>query len=141
MFWSEGGAKAPVHHDEVDVIVIQLVGTKRWFISDATPTLPNQWRGLGETSAVMNSFKTYDVQPGDLLYVPRGTVHTVESISESIHLSIGFVPVTQRDAIIAALDLLSAVWISPYAAIWHHELIIWPQAKVQHRSTCKSVKG
>lgn len=107
VFWSEGGAKAPVHHDEVDVIVIQLVGTKRWFISDATPTLPNQWRGLGETSAVMNAFKTYDVQPGDLLYVPRGTVHTVESISESIHLSIGFVPVTQRDAIIAALDLLS----------------------------------
>lgn len=107
VFWSDGGAKAPVHHDEVDVIVIQLLGTKRWFISDTTPALPNKWRGLGEKPAVLGNYQTYDVQPGDLLYVPRGTVHTVESTSESIHLSIGFVPVTLREAIIAALDLLS----------------------------------
>lgn len=107
VFWSDGGAKAPVHYDEVDVIVIQLVGNKRWFISDAAPALPNKWRGLGEKPAVMGTYQTYDVQPGDLLYVPRGTVHTVESTTESVHLSIGFVPVTVRDAMIAALDLLS----------------------------------
>jgi hypothetical protein len=45
--------------------------------------------------------------PGDLLYVPRGTAHTVQSQSESLHLSIGFLPVTLREAIIAALDHLS----------------------------------
>ncbi len=107
IFWSESGARAPVHHDEVDVIVIQLQGSKRWFISDEPPTLPNNWTGLGEQPPALGRHRTIDVKAGDLLYVPRGTAHTVESTGESIHLSIGFVPVTVREAIAAALDFLS----------------------------------
>jgi len=107
IFWSESGARAPVHHDEVDVIVIQLQGSKRWFISDEPPTLPNNWTGLGEQPPALGRHRIIDVAAGDLLYVPRGTAHTVESTGESIHLSIGFVPVTVREAIAAALDFLS----------------------------------
>lgn len=107
VFWSAPGAAAPVHHDEVDVIVIQLEGSKKWFISEEPPTLPNKWKEAGESPPVMNQFKTVDVGPGDLLYLPRGTAHTVQSTSESIHLSIGFVPVTVRDALNATLDHFS----------------------------------
>ncbi|WP_417449091.1 JmjC domain-containing protein [Kordiimonas sp.] len=107
IFWSEAEAEAPVHHDEIDVIVIQLVGTKTWYISENEPTLPNKWKSLGETDPELGSYQTYNVTPGDLLYVPRGTPHTVKSTSESIHLAIGFVPVTVREAINAALDHLS----------------------------------
>jgi mannose-6-phosphate isomerase-like protein (cupin superfamily) len=107
IFWSETGARAPVHHDEVDVIVIQLQGSKRWFISDEPPTLSNNWTGLGEQPPALGRHRVIDVSAGDLLYVPRGTAHTVESTGESIHLSIGFVPVTVREAIAAALDFLS----------------------------------
>lgn len=107
IFWSATGARAPVHHDEVDVIVIQLQGSKRWFISDEPPTLSNNWTGLGEQPPVLGRHRIIDVQEGDLLYLPRGTAHTVESTGESIHLSIGFVPVTVREAIAAALDFLS----------------------------------
>lgn len=106
-FWSAPGASAPVHHDEVDVIVIQLEGTKRWFISDTPTTFPNRWKEAGELPPVMPKYKTVDVKPGDFLYIPRGTAHTVESTSESIHLSIGFVPLTARDILNAALDHLS----------------------------------
>ncbi len=107
IFWSETGARAPVHHDEVDVIVIQLQGSKRWFISDEPPSLTNNWTGLGEQPPSLGRHRVIDVSAGDLLYVPRGTAHTVESTGESIHLSIGFVPVTVREAIAAALDFLS----------------------------------
>ena len=107
VFWSDSDAKAPIHFDEIDVVAIQLLGTKRWYISDQPSTLPNSWKAPGEGQPALQSYKTYDVNPGDLIYMPRGTVHTVHSTSESIHLSIGIVPVTLRDALGAALDRLS----------------------------------
>jgi ribosomal protein L16 Arg81 hydroxylase len=107
VFWSADEAEAPVHHDEIDVIVLQLYGTKKWFISKNEPTLPNKWKSLGEKEPPLGEHHIIDVGPGDLLYVPRGTPHTVKSTGESIHLAIGFVPVTAREAIAAALDYLS----------------------------------
>lgn len=106
-FWSQQNAKAPIHHDDVDVIVIQLVGNKRWYVSEQPAKLVNQWKSLAEAPPELAPYQVYDVQPGDLLYLPRGTAHTVESTSESVHLSIGFVPVTIREAIMAALDFFS----------------------------------
>jgi ribosomal protein L16 Arg81 hydroxylase len=48
-----------------------------------------------------------EIGPGDLLYLPRGTMHTVEGIADSLHASIGFVPLTLREALIACVDHLS----------------------------------
>lgn len=106
-FWSEAGATAPVHYDEYDLIAIQLSGRKRWFISDAPPLLANEWKRIGEGPPPFDSFQTVDVAPGDLIYLPRGTPHTVQSTTESIHVSIGFVPLTLRHAVMAVLDHLS----------------------------------
>lgn len=103
VFWSGPGARAPVHDDEYDVIALQLHGRKKWFLSNALPSLPNPWKA-GKRVPELGQHSTIEVEPGDLLYIPRGTVHTVESMTESIHLSIGFTPVTVRDAIAAALD-------------------------------------
>src|ERR1700731_3692932 len=33
VFWSRGDARAPAHHDDYDLIAIQIKGRKRWFIS------------------------------------------------------------------------------------------------------------
>lgn len=107
VFWSDSEAEAPIHHDEIDVIVLQLVGSKKWFISDEPPTQPNIWKSVGEGVPPFERYSTIDIAPGDLLYVPRGTPHTVKSTSESIHLAIGFTPVTVREMIAAALDQLS----------------------------------
>jgi len=41
------------------------------------------------------------------LFIPRGLRHTVETVEESLHLSVTILPLTVRDAMIAALDHLS----------------------------------
>lgn len=107
VFWSRGDAKAPLHYDEYDLIVIQILGAKRWFISTAPSTLPNTWRGLAEPPPRLDPHEMIDVGPGDLIFLPRGTPHRVEAMAESVHISIGFVPLTLRDAVIATLDHLS----------------------------------
>ena len=35
-FWSMGGMRAPVHYDDHDLIVVQLLGEKRWHVADAS---------------------------------------------------------------------------------------------------------
>ncbi len=107
LFWSQDKAKAPVHYDHQDVIVIQLMGRKRWHISNEQALMPNKWRRIGDKPQTLGQYSTYDVEPGDLIYFPRGTSHTVESVGESIHVAIEFVPTTIRDAINSVLDNLS----------------------------------
>src|SRR5579863_8391192 len=107
-FWSMGGMRAPVHYDDHDLIVVQLLGEKRWHVADASE-LPNTWRGMPPERVELGPHSTFDVQPGDLVYLPRGTLHSVDSTEESLHLSIGFTPLTLREALLAALDQLSDV--------------------------------
>ncbi len=107
IFWSRAGAKAPVHHDEVDLFIIQLTGKKRWFISAEPPTLPNTWKVAGEGAPPLNKHHVVDVVPGDLIYMPRGTPHTVDSTTESIHVAIGVLPVTIRESMSAVVDYFS----------------------------------
>jgi len=106
-FWSRGGMKAPVHYDDHDIIVIQLRGTKRWYVSSGPSELHNTWANIPGRPPELGSHEVFDLRPGHLLYVPRGTCHTVAGDTESIHLSVGFTPLTVRQALIAAIDHLS----------------------------------
>jgi hypothetical protein len=107
IFWSAAGARAIVHYDKPHNIIVQLTGKKRWFISTDPPGLQNKWAQVGEAPPDLQRHQVLDVDPGDLIYIPGGTPHTVESTAESLHLAIVFDPVTLREAIIAAIDLLS----------------------------------
>ncbi len=107
IFWSLTDAKAPIHLDRHDIFCIQLVGEKKWFLSKDQAALPNPWKSAGEGPPPFDAYDTVTVKPGDLIYLPRGTAHTVHSQSESIHLSIGFSPVTVREGLIALIDYLS----------------------------------
>ena len=107
VFWSRGEGKAPVHHDDFDIIVIQLKGRKRWFIGSDAPDLPNAWTSVLRPNTVLGNHDVVEVGPGDLLYLPRGTPHRVDSLTDSLHLSISFTPLTLRAAIIAVLDHVS----------------------------------
>lgn len=107
-FWSMGGMRAPVHYDDHDLIVLQLLGGKHWYVANSSE-LPNTWRGIPPESVELGPHTTFDVSPGDLVYLPRGTLHSVDSDGESVHLSIGFTPLTVREALIAAIDQLSDV--------------------------------
>jgi hypothetical protein len=107
VFWSAAGAQAIIHYDRPHNLIIQLEGRKRWFISTEPAGLQNQWAQIGEPPPNLQQHRVLDVEPGDLIYIPGGTPHTVESTTESLHLAIVFPPVTVREAIIAAVDFLS----------------------------------
>lgn len=109
LFWSKAEAKAIVHYDSRDNIAVQLEGKKRWFISTDPAGLQNNWKQVGEAVPQLPRYRVVDAEPGDLIYIPRGTPHTVESTSESLHLAILFAPTTLREAIVATLDYLSDV--------------------------------
>lgn len=106
-FWSRGGMRAPVHHDDHDLIVVQLRGDKRWYLSKKPSELPNTWPSIPGDAPDLGPHATIDMRPGDLLYLPRGTYHSVDSDTESLHLAIGFTPLTVREALVAAIDHLS----------------------------------
>jgi hypothetical protein len=107
LFWSEAGAGAIVHYDNRDNLVLHLHGRKRWYISTDPPGLQNNWKHVDEPPTKLERHRMVEVGPGDLLYIPRGTPHTVESDTESLHLALLFVPLTLRDLLIAAVDHLS----------------------------------
>jgi hypothetical protein len=106
-FWSQGGMRAPVHSDDHDLLVIQILGRKRWYVADAQSSLDNTWERIPGPPPTLGEHACFDIGPGDAVYVPRGTVHTVDGIEESIHVSIDCTPLTVREAVIAALDHLS----------------------------------
>jgi hypothetical protein len=107
LFWSRPGAGAVVHYDNRDNLVLHLHGRKRWYVSTDPPGLQNDWKHVDEPLPNLQRHRVVDVEPGDLLYIPRGTPHTVEGNTESLHLAVLFVPVTLRDALVAAVDHLS----------------------------------
>ena len=107
LFWSGAGAQAIIHYDKSENIVVQLEGRKRWYISTEPAGLQNNWMHVGEPVPSIDRHRVVDVEPGDMLYIPRGTPHTVESTTDSLHLAIVFQPITMREAMIAAIDFLS----------------------------------
>ncbi|HEY6483386.1 MAG TPA: cupin domain-containing protein [Steroidobacteraceae bacterium] len=108
-FWSRGGMRAPVHYDDHDLLVVQLLGNKRWYVSKRPSELNNTWKGIPGEAPQLGPHFTIDMRPGDLVYLPRGTHHSVDCEFESVHVAIGFTPLTVRDAVIATLDHLSDV--------------------------------
>jgi len=68
------------HWDPTDVFILQFAGTKDWMIYDSPVTLPTTDQLLypGEWTRVEPTL-TATLEPGDLLYVPRGFVHEARS--------------------------------------------------------------
>lgn len=88
-----------LHHDEDDVFVIQLHGSKTWRWAppqhhERLPLTPGRHETAGE------HVRTRCLRVGDVLYLPRGTIHAAETTDEaSVHLtmSLALERVFQRD--------------------------------------------
>jgi ribosomal protein L16 Arg81 hydroxylase len=80
------------HCDPVEVFVLQLQGRKQWTIWKPDYELPLPHNSLQSCDEKQLGESALDVilEPGDLLYVPRGWIHRVVPLedSPSLHLTI-----------------------------------------------------
>lgn len=84
-----------LHADDHEVVVLQLHGTKRWTIGSsitkgmvASNLFKIDQEPLKQHAREHDQFRTVDLDPGDLLYLPRGMFHQATSVGPlSIHLT------------------------------------------------------
>jgi hypothetical protein len=84
------------HYDTHDVLVLQIHGKKSWGIygSPFPQPLPMATQEFNNIKAQLNipaaPERQVEMQPGDVLYLPRGTVHAATSNeTATVHLTIG----------------------------------------------------
>jgi hypothetical protein len=101
------------HYDVHDVFVLQVAGEKHWTIHEPVlrdPLRTQPWNDrAAEVAAAAEREPVIDavLRPGDVLYLPRGFLHSATALGEiSGHLTIGVHPVTRWGAAESALDLV-----------------------------------
>ena len=88
MTFGPGGAFA-MHYDSHDVLVMQVHGTKHWFIYDEPAPSPIDYEKKSKPHERNVVFETV-LREGDVLYVPRGTYHRAAvTDTDSVHLTFG----------------------------------------------------
>ncbi|HYJ55264.1 MAG TPA: cupin domain-containing protein [Mycobacterium sp.] len=104
------------HYDVHDVFVLQTAGQKRWIVHEPVHAhpLPSQpWtQHRAEISERVTGEPVIDtvLSPGDALYLPRGWVHSAQTLdTTSIHLTIGVAALTGVDVARAVVDQLATV--------------------------------
>lgn len=90
------------HHDLHDVFVLQVSGRKHWIIHQPVVDNPLDNQPFDRFKAEIAKRVTEEalidtiLEPGDALYLPRGTIHSAEALGEtSIHLTVGVHPLTR----------------------------------------------
>ncbi len=94
------------HYDVHDVFVLQIAGRKHWtlhapVLPDPLPDQPWQQRADDvRAQAAEPPILDEVLQPGDALYLPRGTIHSASALGEtSIHLTVGLHALTRYDLV------------------------------------------
>ena len=98
------------HYDTHDVFIIQIAGAKRWTIHEPVHRhpLPSQpWTDQRDAVAARAQEEpTIDAvfEPGDVLYLPRGWLHSaVAQGGTSIHLTLGVRATTRHDLLLTLM--------------------------------------
>ena len=105
------------HYDVHDVFVLQVSGRKRWIIHEPVVEAPLDNQPWDERKDAVDARAAEDpvidtvLEPGDALYLPRGTIHSAAAQGEtSIHLTVGVHPLTRYHLV---QHLLEAVQDDP----------------------------
>ncbi len=97
---SAQGAKP--HYDTHDVFVLQVTGSKKWTIYGTPVELPLPAQDFD--SAVHergNPTLEFELQAGDVAYIPRGVVHDARSTDAvSLHITVGVLRYTWTDLLV-----------------------------------------
>jgi ribosomal protein L16 Arg81 hydroxylase len=91
-YLTPGGAQGfTPHYDTHEVFVLQIAGQKRWRIGEPPVLLPHPSQPFSPAAyAPTEPVMEIELNPGDLLYLPRGYVHSASTArSHSAHVTIG----------------------------------------------------
>jgi 50S ribosomal protein L16 3-hydroxylase len=109
-FASDGGGVGP-HVDSYDVFLLQAAGRRRWRISrqrdlrfrdDVPLQLLKDFRAKQE----------WELEPGDMLYLPPGVAHEGVAVGESLTYSIGFRAPTYQELLEPWLGLRESATVA-----------------------------
>ncbi len=95
------------HTDGYDVFLLQALGTRRWQISDMPVMGATIIEGLGVQ--ILSEFtpdQTWDLQPGDMLYLPPHFAHHGVAMNDCMTYSIGFRAPSQVDMLDAVVNAM-----------------------------------
>ncbi|MFP7762332.1 cupin domain-containing protein [Marisediminicola sp. LYQ85] len=99
------------HYDVHDVFVIQISGTKHWTIHEPAhvdPLASQPWssrRADVEARAAGEPAIDAVLEPGDVLYLPRGWIHSATALGgTSVHLTIGVSAYTRDDILESIIE-------------------------------------
>ena len=94
------------HYDTHDVFVLLLEGRKRWRIYDNPRHLPTIGQPPSQSTDGPGELQTeFDLEAGDLLYLPRGWWHDATARDKtSLHLTVGVFPLTWGAVAMHALE-------------------------------------
>ena len=99
-----------VHYDTHDVLVLQVVGEKRWRLWDGQPVPRPTWRTPWPGNIEPEGEPaTLTMRPGDTLYVPRGVMHDAaaqDGDEPSLHITVGLLDPSFATVLRLAVDLL-----------------------------------
>jgi len=78
------------HWDDVDVFMMQLEGKKHWRLYEPDKKLPRHSSKNLTQDDVGKPILEVDLEPGDLIYMPRGTIHQGNCLEEehSLHITL-----------------------------------------------------
>lgn len=96
-FFHTAKANLPRHCDELDVIAIQLFGTRRWWIERNVnspegvldPVRGSSLKNCTVDSEFGDTTKVFELRPGSVLYVPAGYWHQTYSHTPSFSVALG----------------------------------------------------
>lgn len=120
-FFTPPNSRAFAHHyDKCSSFVIQVEGTKVWELFEPTIVAPlsdyHPWTGEGRLSEAERRRisgppdAVHRLAPGDVLWIPRGTIHFVYcEESPSFHVTLSVSEVTRHTVARAAVELLARV--------------------------------
>ena len=101
----KGGKTFPIHTDKHDVLILHLEGEKVWRLHEFSLLqldisqkrnlrFPQEWYGRTKTPQLAE----IRLQPGDLLYIPRGMPHyAIAQDSACLHLTVSITPLYWLD--------------------------------------------
>lgn len=97
------------HYDTHDVFVAQVHGSKRWRLASQPYALPQQGESYDKSQPPPDTEHEFELTAGDLLYLPRGTVHwaTADQRDTSVHITMGVHPLLYTQLVADAVKQLA----------------------------------